>query len=97
MGDLFECLPVPVISGKPASGTFDWLETAIYEGQSTDMTGVLLDIWASNIGVSISALELRLLYVICICTCCICFMYLLFAILISLVLCLHTNASCLIK
>ena len=64
MGDLFECLPVPVISGKPASGTFDWLETAIYEGQSTDMTGVPLDIWASNIGVSISALELHLLYVI---------------------------------
>ena len=50
-GDAKACLPLPAGS-KPTAGTFDWLETAIYQGQSSDLTGAPLDIWASSTGVS---------------------------------------------
>ena len=49
IGDVFECLPVPVMSSKPTEGVFDWLKTAVYEGQSTEMvTGLTLDVWKST-------------------------------------------------
>ena len=50
-GDAKACLPLPAGS-KPTAGTFDWLETAIYQGQSSDLTGTPLDIWASSTEVS---------------------------------------------
>ena len=50
-GDAKACLLLPAGS-KPTAGTFDWLETAIYQGQSSDLTGTPLDIWASSTEVS---------------------------------------------
>ena len=51
IGEARACLPLPAGS-KPTTGTFDWLETAVYQGQSTELTGKPLDIWASSSGVS---------------------------------------------
>ena len=51
IGEARACLPLPAGS-KPTEGTFDWLETAVYEGQSTDLTGKPLDVWASSTEVS---------------------------------------------
>ena len=52
IGDLSECLPVP-LGSKPTVGIFDWLKTAEYEGQFSDMVaGRTLDVWKATAEVS---------------------------------------------
>ena len=55
MGALQRCVAIPLPAGaqeKPNVGSWDWVNDATYEGKSSELTGELLDIWASNSSVS---------------------------------------------
>ena len=42
----------PMASGDPPPGIFDWVESAVYQGRTSQLVqGVSLDVWASNISV----------------------------------------------